>query len=175
MSDVEIRPTIPADLDALAGVLVRVHEVDGYPVEGVKDPAAWLALSDPIGEWTALLDGRPVGHVAILRPAPEDGAPKALVEQGGASLHEIGVLARLFVDPGARGKSCATKLLCVATRAAAEAELHLVLDVMKKDVSAIRLYLTKGWRPLAEFEHLVPDAHPHAAMALELPPRAAPK
>lgn len=155
MSGVQIRPTIPADLDALADVLVEVHAADGYPVEGVDDPRAWVTLSDSIGQWTALLEGRPVGHVALLWPNPGDGGPGLLTEQQGVPLSRIAVLARLFVSPTARGRSAARRLMDAALGRARCKDLKVVLDVMAKDGRAIELYRSSGWQLLGELDHAV--------------------
>ena len=153
MSQVEIRRTSPTDAEALANVLVRVHAKDGYPVEGVATPQAWVELNAPIGQWTALNGGEAVGHVALLRPQPGDGAPAVLTQQTGTPMDRIAVLARLFVDPEARGRGIAQRLLDVAENAARQRALVLVLDVMRKDEAAIRLYEHRGWRVLGRIEH----------------------
>lgn len=152
MSDVEVRATTPGDLIVLADVLVEVYQADGYPVEGVDNPRAWLQLSDPVGQWTALIDGQPVGHVALLRPGPEDQAPRLLVDYG-VPLSEMAVLGRLFVDPDARGKSVARKLLATAENAAIDGSLVPVLEVLDKDAAAILIYESRGWRRLSEVQH----------------------
>ncbi|WP_434967705.1 GNAT family N-acetyltransferase [Janibacter indicus] len=153
MSEVEIRPTIPADLDSLADVLVDVHAADGYPVEGVEDPSAWLRLSAPIGQWTALHESRPVGHVALVRPDAGDAGPRLLSKQEEFPLEEIAVLARLFVAPDHRGRSVAERLVRVAEACARAEGLRVSLEVMMKDVAAIRLYKKLGWKSIGEFEY----------------------
>src|SRR5882757_2068218 len=51
-----IRRRTDDDIAELARVLVRVHEIDGYPVEGVSDPEAWLTPPGVMATWTALHD-----------------------------------------------------------------------------------------------------------------------
>lgn len=166
MSDVEIRPTIADDLDALADVLVQVHAVDGYPVEGVEAPRTWVELNDPIGQWTALLGQRVVGHIAVLHPDAGDGAPHLLAEQSKIALAEIGVVARLFVSPTFRGQAIGRDLLDAAEAGACNSGFHLVLDVMTKDTAAIKLYKSRGWRILGEIEHLGAEGQLHKAFAM---------
>ncbi|RAF71199.1 GNAT family N-acetyltransferase, partial [Burkholderia multivorans] len=149
MSVVEVRSTIPADLDTLSNVLVRVHAIDGYPVEGVAAPRTWIDLPEALGQWTALLDGEPVGHVALMPPGPGDLAPDLLAKDVETlGLPEIAVVARLFVDPRARGREAAKRLLDVVEVWALRRGLTPALDVMKKDGAAIRLYESRGWHLL---------------------------
>src|SRR6185503_18070936 len=71
---VQIRPRASDDLPAAAAALVQVHHSDGYPVEGVADPAAWLTSPHQIAAWVAELDDHVVGHVALSEPQPDDAA-----------------------------------------------------------------------------------------------------
>lgn len=170
MTSIEIRPTAPQDLDALAAVLVEVHETDGYPVEGVLAPVTWLELPNPIGQWTALLDDEPVGHVALMKPQPGDAAPALLAERDGVPLSRIGLLARLFVAPSARGHSLAKQLVHVVEAEARSLDLHLTLDVMNKDHAAIALYQTLGWTTLGTFRHTHGAGQTTEARAFAAPP-----
>lgn len=169
MNSIEIRPTLTADLDVLARILAQVHELDGYPVEGVDDPRAWLELPHSIGQWTALLDGKPVGHAALLRPQPSDGAPLILAKRDGLSLGQMAVLAKLFVAPLARGHSVANRLMDVAEDEARSAEIRLALDVMAKDRSAISLYQRRGWCPIGSSQHLYGAGRSEPAIAMRGP------
>lgn len=169
MSEVKIRPTIPADLDALADVLVRVHATDGYPVEGVDDPRSWVDLPEAVGQWTALLEGRPVGHAALMRPAREDRAAELLVERDRTAPAGIAVLARLFVAPKVRGSGVAQRLVEVVHGAASSNGQRLVLEVMGKDAAAIRLYKRNGWQSLGVFHHQTPAGDVHEAEAFVAP------
>ena len=174
MSDLDIRPTIPADLDALADVLVEVHAADGYPVEGVDDPRAWLSLSDPVGQWTALVDGRPVGHVAIVPLPKESEAPDLLRALEYGAIGPVGVLVRLFVAPAARGASIGHELMEVAERQARALGLGLTMEVMEKDQDALRLYERRGWRRIGTFEHFYDRDLSVRAVALVAPLDAPP-
>ena len=162
-----IRPRTDKDLVALSKVLAEVYELDGYPVEGVNDPLAWLALPNPIGAWTAELDGRPVGHVALTEPTADDEAPRLFARQIGPE--PTAVLGRLFVAPAARGRGVAGQLATVAMRAATFAGRRAVLDVMQKDRLAIRLYERLGWCVLGEFSHRYGDNQSATATAMTAP------
>lgn len=154
-----IRPRREDDLEALAAVLVHVHAADGYPVEGVADPHAWLHLDRLLGAWTAELDREPVGHVALTEPGPGDDAARLWHEHTSAPLDRLAVLGRLFVAPHARGHGLGRQLTHTATQAARQAGRRAVLDVMTKDHDAIRLYETLGWQRIAAIDHHYgPDA-----------------
>ena len=169
MSETEVRPTAAEDFAPLSQALAQVHAADGYPVEGVDDAQAWITLPDALGQWTGLLNAKPVAHVALLRPGPGDAAPDLFASRMGGARSEVAVLARLFVAPSARGRSLANALMAVAERAAEDLGLHPVLDVMAKDVHAIRLYESRGWRVLGEFWHDYGDGHRARACAFAGP------
>ncbi|WP_084349494.1 GNAT family N-acetyltransferase [Janibacter limosus] len=169
MSDVEIRPTTPADLNPLADVLVQVHAVDGYPVEGVDDPRAWVELPDSLGQWTALLGGTPTGHVALTRCTEGDPAVSHYLAQGGSRCAQFAAVSRLFVDKNSRGKSLASRLMDAAESKAREEGLQLILQVMAKDRQAVRMYESRGWRFLGKFDHATPDGGRFPALAYCLP------
>lgn len=173
MSDVEIRPTLPGDLDALADVLLQVHAIDGYPVEGVDDARAWVELPQALGQWTALVSGEPVGHAALVQPSIDDGAPTMLYQQRDIDMDQIAVLVRLFVAPKARGRALARALLDAAETKARADGLTLALDVMTKDNAAIRLYESRGWRRLGTFHHTVANGLQEPALAYALVHRTA--
>lgn len=153
MSEVVIRPREARDLYALARALVAVHEVDGYPVEGVADPVGWLAFTDPLGVWVAEVDGAVVGHVALLHPTADDSAATLWMRHSGAQLHDIAVLARLFAAPAGRGLGLGRALTATATAWADQLGRRAVLDVMDKDTAAIRTYTRLGWMPLGPVDH----------------------
>src|SRR5437868_2371962 len=100
---VSVRRRQQADLPEAAAALVDVHRNDGYPVEGVEDPVAWLLSPDQIAAWVAELDGRIVGHVALSEPQPDDAAASVWAAHADKGAERIAVLGRLFVHSGARG------------------------------------------------------------------------
>lgn len=165
-----IRPRRDDDLNTLARVLVAVHERDGYPVEGVADPHAWLALSSPLGAWVAEIDGQPVAHVALTEPGPGDEAARMWCEQENVSPDDVAVLGRLFVSPTARGHRLGSRLTQTATHAAQEQGRRAVLDVMLKDVAAIAVYKALGWRSPGMTQHHHSSGEREAAQAFVGPP-----
>ncbi|MFE9493050.1 GNAT family N-acetyltransferase [Streptomyces collinus] len=147
-----VRPFQDADLVGAAKALVEVHETDGYPVEGVADPQAWIKSDDVLAAWVAEARGAIVGHVAIMHPSGED-AVSLWVEQSGDDEAHVALLARLFVTQAARGNDTGELLMQAAMSHARDNDLRLVLDVMVKDTAAIRLYERLGWRKIGEATH----------------------
>jgi GNAT superfamily N-acetyltransferase len=147
-----VRDRRPGDLDALAAVLVEVHRVDGYPVEGVADPHAWLTPPGALHAWVATLDDTVVGHILAMTAQPEIAAVDAWVRHGGDIATTI-VGARLFVAPAARGHRLGTTLARTLTDWACLHELDLVGDVMAKDTVAIAIYERLGWHRLGTAMH----------------------
>jgi GNAT superfamily N-acetyltransferase len=107
-----IRPRQPDDLDALADVLVRVHALDGYPVEGVEHPRAWLTPPGQLAAWTALLSETPIGHIAIVKASRDDDAAAVWLRHApGIELDNVALPVRLFVDPDHRRHGAAKQLI----------------------------------------------------------------
>jgi len=149
MGDVNIRTRKEEDLGLLADALVAVHELDGYPVEGVAEPRGWLRLPAMVAAWTAEVDGRVAGQAMLVAATPEE----VEIAQSAGSRGPVRTLCRLFVHPEARGRGAA-RLLLQAVHQFAEAEgSDLLLDVMAKDAAAIRLYESLGWVRIHESVH----------------------
>ena len=140
------------DLEASARALIEVHSTDGYPVEGVDDPQAWLTPAGLLRAWVGELGGRLAGHVLITTPQDGDAAAKAWADEGNP-VERIAVLGRLFVLPEARRHSSGKQLVRATSAYADEQGLRLVLDVMEKDTAAIRLYERLGWRRIGMTLH----------------------
>ncbi|NEB36764.1 GNAT family N-acetyltransferase [Streptomyces sp. SID14515] len=148
-----VRPRESRDLAEAATVLTAVHESDGYPVEGVEAPEAWLSPEGLLTAWVAELDGNLVGHVAINSPQPGEEVARIWREKSGDDNSGIGVLARLFVAREARKESAGKQLVEAATTYARKRHLRLVLEVLTKDAAAIRLYERLGWQRIGETVH----------------------
>ncbi len=148
-----IRERTSADLVGASVALVEVHATDGYPVEGVDDPHAWLTSPHLLRAWVAELDGRIVGHVAVTRPQPDDAAVTVWTQTPDGTDQALAVLGRLFVVPAARRHALGDRLVRAATEYADHHGLRLVLDVMAKDAAAIRLYDRLGWQRIGTTQH----------------------
>ena len=152
-----IRPRDDKDMPQLGDLLKRVHDRDGYPVEGVADPIAWLVSDRLLGAWVADLAGKVVGHVILTLASESDDSARIWMSTSSDSLESIAVLGRLFVDAAARGQGLGRKLAMTATRQAETLGKRAVLDVMAKDKTAIRTYENLGWRRLASITHKFGD------------------
>ena len=173
MSDVEIRPTIRADLGALAEVLRQVYETDSYPVEGVDNALAWVDLPEALGQWTALSNGTPVGHIALLRPSEDDQGAVHVAASERAEIDDLVVVARLFVHPGHRGQGVASVLLDQAEAKAVELGRTAILDVIGKDTAAKSLYGSRGWKVVAQVDHPYGEGKCAPALVMKLEQRDA--
>ncbi|WP_423462939.1 GNAT family N-acetyltransferase [Promicromonospora sp. MS192] len=148
-----IRPRRDDDLPALAAVLVRVHDLDGYPVEGVADPEGWLRHDHELQSWTAIEDGVPIGQVTLTRAAAGDDAARAWQDHGCGSIDRLAIPVRLFVDPDHRGSGAGRLLMEAALDYARTRGLAIAFDVMLKDQAAIRLYERLGAVRIADVTH----------------------
>ncbi|WP_371790766.1 GNAT family N-acetyltransferase [Streptomyces sp. NBC_01471] len=148
-----IRPRTTGDLAQAAAALVTVHEADGYPVEGVEDPEAWLSPSELLTAWVAELSGRVVGHAAV---SGMDGC-------------RTGTLERLFVLPDARRHRAGERLIRAAEEYAQAQKLALELEVLTKDEAAIRLYKRLGWTETGQRTHRLDIGDSYPALTFVAP------
>lgn len=144
---IEIRPRRDADLPALGEVLVRVHRRYGYPVEGVADAIGWLTPPRLLMAWSAICEGPPVGHAALVQAAIEEDAARVWHGHTGASIERLAIPVRMFVDPEHRRHGVGGMFMRTVEEYGRQHGLALASDVMLKDEAAIRLYETAGYRP----------------------------
>lgn len=150
---VTIRPRREEDIPALVAILVRVHELDGYPVEGVAEPEAWLRHRHELQSWSAIEDSKPIGHITLTSATSDDDAARLWHEQTGGCMERLAIPARLFVDPDHRGTGAGRLLMEAAVAFAQVRSLAIAFDVMLKDHSAIRLYERLGAHRIAHLTH----------------------
>lgn len=153
MSDLDIRPRTAEDLPTLADVLVKVHALDGYPVEGIADPVGWLTPPGTFGAWSAVYNGRPIGQATLTHAAAEDDAARIWREVTGGDLDRLAIPARLFIDPDHRKNGAGGALLAAIREHAESHGLVVAFDVMLKDRAAIRLYEASGCTRIGLIEH----------------------
>ncbi|MGV9675438.1 GNAT family N-acetyltransferase [Nocardia sp. NPDC003482] len=168
-----VRPREDSDLTELGKVLIRVHARDGYPVEGVSDPQAWLTPPHELAAWTALIDGRPIGHIALTQASQNDDAARLWHQHTGRSLTELAVLVRLFVDPEYRRSGFGTQLMAAAYNYATSRGLAIAFDVMLKDRDAIRLYEKMGCQRIGTVTHTHSDGQAEPAAVYVAPRQSA--
>lgn len=169
-----VRERQSGDLPALAAVLERVYAHDGYPVEGIADPRAWLEHPHEIRSWTAVVDDVPVGQVTLAEAQPDDDAAHAWIEDTGGHVTDIAVMARLFLDPGHRGAGLAGFLILALRHHAQLIGRTVVFDVMAKDTAAVEFYNRSGAERIAEVTHRFGDGLTEPALVYVFPtPRVA--
>jgi ribosomal protein S18 acetylase RimI-like enzyme len=166
-----IRPRREEDLPDLAAALVRVHALDGYPVEGVADPEGWLRHNHELQSWTAVEDGQPIGQITLTRAVPEDDAARAWHDHAGGDIDGLAIPVRLFVDPDHRGSGAGRLLMEAAFEFAQAQGLAIAFDVMLKDKAAIRLYERLGAQRIATLTHSYGDGLTEPAAVYVVPPR----
>ncbi|QMU70500.1 GNAT family N-acetyltransferase [Streptacidiphilus sp. P02-A3a] len=147
-----VRRRLDDDLPQAAAGLVRVHARDGYPVEGVDRPEAWLTPKGTLDAWVAVRSRAVVGHVLVSRPADEP-AVALWTGRSGEGVDSVAVLARLFVVPEARNMAVGESLIGAAVAHFRGRGIRLVLDVLRKDTAAIRLYTRLGWENIGSAVH----------------------
>jgi GNAT superfamily N-acetyltransferase len=142
-----IRSKIEADDDACVAVMRRTHEADGYPRYWPTKPDRFLRAKQETDAWVAELDGRVVGQVALHSAAGEPVL--ALAQQAtGLPVEGLAVLARLLVDPDARGRGVGRALVRTAVACAHATGRRPVLDVLMSTPGPIALYESEGWARL---------------------------
>lgn len=174
MNDVIVRRRHQADLAALADVLVRVHARDGYPVEGVDNPEAWIAPPAELAAWTAAYGQAVIGHVALAQAHDTDDAAILWQRATGGDVSRLVILARLFVDPRYRNVGAGSLLMRAARAFADEHDLAVAFDVMLKDRDAIRLYEKLGYLRFGTVVHEHSGGRTEEAAVYIAPPNPPP-
>lgn len=150
---VHVRRREQADLDELGQILIRVHAADGYPVEGVADPVAWLTPSTELASWTAEYDGKSIGQITLAHATPDDDAAQLWRDATERSIEQLTIPVRLFVDPDYRELGAGRDLMLAAGTYALTHGRSIAFDVMLKDERAIALYESLGCRRLGRITH----------------------
>lgn len=166
---ITVRQREADDVHALGQVLVRVHAKDGYPVEGVADPDAWIEPPNELRGWTAEVDGEPVGHISLTAASENDDAARLWRDSTGGELSSLAIPVRLFVDPPHRGQGIANQLMLAAYEFARSHGRAVAFDVMLKDRDAIRLYESLGCTLLGQITHHHSDGLEEPAVVYEAP------
>jgi GNAT superfamily N-acetyltransferase len=146
----------------------EVHTSDGYPLYLV-DMRSFLVSADVLCAWVIEEGGQIVGHVALHRRSTEAvmaTATRAL----GLPPERLGVVARLFVVPGQRGKGFGRALLATAAQAARARGMWPVLDVVAQSQSAIDLYESCGWTCAGRVVFRAPDGREFEELVYLAPP-----
>ncbi len=169
-----IRPRTEADLPALTQVLAAQQSATRYPMRWpLPFPIEQFVVRDvDLAGWTAELDGRPVGHVAV-QGVDEVFTPRLLSapwEQAhGRPAEGLGVMGTLFVDPGVRRQGLGRRLHDTAVEWLRERDLAPCLDVVPIHAAAVEMYAGLGWVEVGRVRpHWLPDGEPDV-LAMVLP------
>lgn len=144
-----LRDRADADLAACLRIARQVKARDDYPPRGSIDIDWFLSPPEHLAAWVAEDGSSIVGHVG-LHSATEYVTTRLASEYLGRAQSELGLVARLFVDPSHRGSGVGQALLAQATAAAVERGLHPVLDVATHLNGAVALYESVGWTRAGE-------------------------
>ena len=140
-----IRPRTRGDMAELVELATTVHAVDDYPVYlPDEDLLRFLTHPTPEAAWVAEAAGRLVGHVASNSHSNQ--AVMDVIRAAGIS-DEVGVVARLLVNPGISRAGFGMQLLDQARLSIASLGRTPVLDVFASS-PAVALYRRAGWREL---------------------------
>jgi len=169
-----IRPRTEADLPALTQVLAAQQSLTRYPMRWpLPFPIEQFVVRDvDLAGWTAELDHRPVGHVAVQ--GVDDVFTPALLSAPWADAHgrptdRLGVLGTLFVDPGVRRQGLGRRLHDTAVDWMRAHDLAPCLDVVPVHAAAVEMYAGLGWREVGRVRpHWLPDGEPDV-LAMVLP------
>lgn len=154
---VRIRSRTTADLARLVELARAVHDNDGYPPYlPDNDFEGFLSSGEPIDAWVAASGEEVIGHISLhaeSSPGVIDLAADAL----GVGYSELGVIARLLVDPRQRRSGSGRLLLEHATAECRRRNLTPILDVVDRFAGAISLYEATGWTRLGSVDVRLPD------------------
>jgi ribosomal protein S18 acetylase RimI-like enzyme len=156
LNRIAIRPRLDADVPACVEGLRLVHDADRYPMRWPADPAAFVTAPSTLAAWVAEDDGAIVGHALLRSGAGHDDAVRWSAATGRPDRGH-GLVARVWVVPGAQGRGLGRALLETASAEARRLDLWPVLDVMVHDATAVALYERLGWRRVAERDFVFSD------------------
>lgn len=154
MAAAQIRPRQDADIPALVEALEDVYRTDGYPIEGPAGATAFLSPAGLLAAWVAVHDGSVVGQIVVVAGTEgQHPAVRAWVDDGGGDAESttvVVVVARFFVRKRARCLGVGRALVEESCGWARERDLKIVMNVMSKDLDAMRLYEKVGFRRFGE-------------------------
>jgi GNAT superfamily N-acetyltransferase len=144
-----VRERTEADLDVCLHLARAVKAHDDYPPRGPIDIEWFLDPDEQLAAWVAEQGSSILGHVA-LHSAADYVTTRLASDHLGRPQTDLGLVARLFVDPLHRGLGVGQALLARATTAAIERGLHPVLDVATHLHDGVALYESVGWERVGE-------------------------
>ncbi|KAK6082647.1 hypothetical protein SCUP234_00427 [Seiridium cupressi] len=153
MANTDIRTRREADIPALVEALEDVYNTDGYPIEGTATAAAFLAPDGLVEAWVAVHANSVVGQIVVVAGAQgNQAAVRAWLDlpDSGGDVGRTVVVARFFVRKHARGQGLGRGLIEKACGWARENGMAIVMNVLSKDLEAMKLYEKVGFRRIGE-------------------------
>lgn len=154
---VVVRPRRPADVPALAGLLLRDRPRTGYPFLPPGDAVAWVTGRADLAAFVAVDPaGELIGHVSAQAAAEVDHGTGPVLQDGWSQAHgrppeECAVVSRLFVSADHQRTGVGARLLERAVGWMNGRGLAPCLDVLPvPDDRALRWYERLGWVRAAE-------------------------
>jgi GNAT superfamily N-acetyltransferase len=151
-----IRPRRSEDLRPLADALAAQQEQTRYPATWpLPHPVEeFIRRPNELAAWTALIDGRPIGHVCVHEA---DGSSRtgetndAELLNAWKAFHncqagDLAIISSLFVASGCRGLGIGGALLNHATQWILEIGMAPCLHVVESPSPAAAVCAAKGWQ-----------------------------
>lgn len=144
-----VRPLAPADVpDVLRLNEASVHHLAPLDAEG----AAWF-LRHALHAWAADVDGRLAGFVLVLAPGLD--YPSDNYRWFAARWERFHYLDRVVVDASHRRSGVGTAIYDAVERAAAEADVPVLLEVnaVPPNEPSLAFHAARGYREVGQLEH----------------------
>lgn len=148
-----VRARSDTDIPTLCAVLAAQQQDSGYPLRWpLPFPVEEFVARDSEEQaWVAEVDGRPVGHVAIVGIVERnDGIARCWTEAAGVGIDELACVSVLFVDRDVQGQGIGGVLLATAVAWARGRGRVPVLDVVQRDGVAAEVYRHSGWQEVGQ-------------------------
>jgi GNAT superfamily N-acetyltransferase len=136
--------------------LAACGRLAGFSVSGGAHPRSWRAWLDAdgvLGAWVGERAGEILGHVAVSEVGGDPVSALRWQEVTGHPTGDLLAVSRLFVRPRVRGTGLGAALLRVATAEVRSRGRVPVIEAVGAGPVELRLYESRGWRPVALYSH----------------------
>ncbi len=168
-----IRPRHDDDLPMLVDIITRQQPETRYPLRWPwqGDLRDFVRRPTELAAWVAELDGRVVGHVAIVSVG-DDELGRMWADAHGVPVDRLRCISVLFADRRLPRRGIGSALLAHATEQALIGGGAPVLDVVAGHHEPVTLYLSRGWLEIGRFrpDWLPPSYEPIRVMILPRDP-----
>ncbi|OAL00838.1 acyl-CoA N-acyltransferase [Phaeosphaeriaceae sp. SRC1lsM3a] len=150
LSAIAFRSRELSDAAPLTEILTAVYNISKYPVDGPSSFPSRFQAANALVSIVALYNGSVAGHAELQDTS---GLNSSVVEflQSQGPLSSFAALVSLFVDPRMQGKGIGARLVEEAIDRGRQEGKRLVLVVLDKDMTAIRMYERLGWERKTEY------------------------